>query len=273
MSENNKSESPEDFGDLKQKLKKEMKKKLKDELKAELKKELLEEIYRELKTEEDGLVDGAKPIVPANVSASSHKESVKSAPAPKVAKTNFKIDITIRAVLKFSSHALKYAHKGIPRDKWVEIIGLLAGTYDEKEDRLVIEDAYPMGHGDAIYAEIKDYKNYIRAWEDIRKRGYFIVGWYHSHPSYGLFMSGEDIGTQSRYQRLWKKSVALVVDPYMIDGSSFGFEIFRAKLKTQKWFTLPYSIKGSLTPKDLPELLEFINPIIEGKALYLEYDE
>jgi len=86
-------------------------------------------------------------------------------------------------------------------------------------------------------------------------------------------MSGEDIGTQARYQKLWDKAVALVVDPYLIDGTSAGFEIYRADLKTKTWFPLVYGIKGSLDIRMLPEILEFMNPIIEGKPAYLEYDE
>ena len=38
-------------------------------------------------------------------------------------------------------------------------------------------------------------------------------------------------------------------------------------------YPLVYEIKGNLDIKMLPEILEFITPIIEGKAIYLEYDE
>ncbi len=130
-----------------------------------------------------------------------------------------------------------------------------------------------MGHGTTVYAEIKDYKNYVRAYKDIKKRNFFICGWYHSHPSYGLFMSMEDFGTQIRYQKLWNKSIALVIDPYLIDGTSYGFKIFRANLKSRAWYSIPYVIKGSFDPSLLPELLGFISPIVQGSALYLEYDE
>ncbi|GAH44694.1 unnamed protein product, partial [marine sediment metagenome] len=100
-----------------------------------------------------------------------------------------------------------------------------------------------------------------------------ICGWYHSHPSYGCFMSREDLGTQARYQKLWDKAIALVIDPYQINGKSLGFEIYRANFKTKKWFSIPFDIKGYLDVRMLPEILEFMNPIIEGKPVYLEYDE
>ena len=130
-----------------------------------------------------------------------------------------------------------------------------------------------MGHGTAVYAEIKDYKNYVRAYKDIQKKKLFVCGWYHSHPSYGLFMSVEDFGTQMRYQKLWKRAIALVIDPYMIDGTDYGFKIFRADMRGSEWYPIPYIIKGALDTSALPELLKFIYPIVDGKALYLEYDE
>ena len=158
--------------------------------------------------------------------------------------------ITIKAVLKIACHALKYANAMIPPEDWVEVIGLLSGRLVDNDTILLIEDAYPMGHGDAIYAEIKDYKNYVRAWKEIREKKQDIVGWYHSHPSYSPFISEEDFGTQARYQKLWDRTVALVIDPFEIDGTRLGFEIFQADLETGEWFGLPFSI--------LPEILNFV---------------
>lgn len=242
----------------------------KKKIKEELKKELLEEIYTELKSEEkEPTIDISKPTKKKTVII---EKSVEKPLPIEVEKSADIIQISVGSVLKIASHALKYANSKISRDEWVEVIGLLAGKL-ENGKVLHIEDAYPMGHGSAIYAEIKDYKNYVRAFNDIRNRNLFICGWYHSHPSYGLFMSTEDFGTQSRYQRLWKKSIALVIDPYMIDGTTFGFNIFKANLKTRKWFAVPFEVKGALSAKILPDLLKFIDPIIEGKAIYLEYDE
>jgi len=218
----------------------------KDSIKEELKKE---EIIGELKLEKNELINEEK------------LEADKS------------VSISVKAILKIASHSLKYANTKIPKNQWVEVIGLLAGKQYDYGPEVHIEDAYPMGHGTTIYAEIKDYKNYVKAFKDIKKNKLFICGWYHSHPSYGLFMSTEDLGTQARYQKLWDKSVALVIDPYKIDGTSLGFEIFRANLSSKKWFTIPFSVKGSIDVRMLPEILEFMNPIIHGKAAFLEYDE
>jgi len=256
--------------DIKNALKEIIKRKIKEELKEELKQEILNEIYNELMLEEQELT---KEISNAIINR-HYKESLKKKAKvieAKNEKTSTKI--TVKAILKIASHALKYANKKIPKSEWVEVIGLLAGIIDNENNTLSIVDAYPMGHGDAIYAEIKDYKNYVRAYNEIRTKGQFICGWYHSHPSYGCFMSDEDIGTQSRYQKLWDKAVALVIDPFLINGTSYGFEIYRANLKTNKWYEIPFQVKENIDVKILPELLNFINPIVDGKAIYLEYDE
>lgn len=254
---------------------------IKHKIKEKIKNELLEEIYTELKLEEELIDEITSEFTQKKPSEYTEKISIKhenTSKEPEIAdikqnETKTNLTITVKAILKIASHALKYAHSKIPREDWVEVIGLLAGKLDNSGRILHVEDAYPMGHGTAVYAEIKDYKNYVRAFKDIKRNKLFICGWYHSHPSYGCFMSNEDIGTQARYQKLWDKAIALVIDPYQIDGTSLGFEIYRANIKTKKWFSIPYSIKGHLDVRMLPEILSFMNPIIEGKPIYLEYDE
>ncbi|MFX0025799.1 MAG: hypothetical protein ACFE8M_05235 [Candidatus Hermodarchaeota archaeon] len=254
---------------------------IKQKIKEKIKKELLEEIYTELQLEEELREEITSELIETQPLEHSEKDKVKLEPIPMEPvityanndKVEANIALTVKSILKIASHSLKYAHSKIRREEWVEVIGLLAGKYDNAKGVLHVEDAYPMGHGTAVYAEIKDYKNYVRAFKDIKKNRLFICGWYHSHPSYGCFMSKEDLGTQARYQKLWDKAIALVIDPYQIDGTSLGFEIYRANFNTKKWFSVPFNIKGYLDVRMLPEILEFMNPIIEGKPAYLEYDE
>ncbi len=47
-----------------------------------------------------------------------------------------------------------------------------------------------------------------------------IVGWYHSHPGFGLFMSQTDVHTQNNLQQFSSKVTALIADP---DDEDFGF--------------------------------------------------
>jgi proteasome lid subunit RPN8/RPN11 len=265
-------EEPSDIIDLKKKLKAEMYQKLRNEIK----KEVLLEIYDELKEEEKETIQN-KIIHVQHEQESTAADLGPKLPSKvepvKAHKKTEKIHMKIKPVMKIVSHALKYANANVPKEYWVEVIGLLSGKYDEKNDLLTLEDAYPMGHGNAVYAEIKDYKNFYKAYKDLNSKGQFICGWYHSHPSYGLFLSQEDMGTQARYQKFWDKSIALVIDPTQLDGTTLGFNIFRANLKKQKWFKVPFSLEGNLEAKSLPGLVDFVNPIIEGKEIFLEYDE
>ncbi|PJF38403.1 MAG: hypothetical protein CUN55_17385, partial [Phototrophicales bacterium] len=38
-----------------------------------------------------------------------------------------------------------------------------------------------------------------------------VVGWYHSHPGFGCWLSGTDIHTQQSYERLNSRTVAVVI--------------------------------------------------------------
>lgn len=40
-----------------------------------------------------------------------------------------------------------------------------------------------------------------------------VVGWYHSHPGFGCWLSGVDINTQQSFEALTDRAVAVVVDP------------------------------------------------------------
>ena len=40
-----------------------------------------------------------------------------------------------------------------------------------------------------------------------------VVGWYHSHPGFGCWLSGVDINTQQSFEALSARAVAVVVDP------------------------------------------------------------
>ena len=48
------------------------------------------------------------------------------------------------------------------------------------------------------------------------------MGWYHSHPSYGCWLSGIDVATSHRHQMVNDPFLAIVVDPI----KSINFRIF-----------------------------------------------
>ena len=43
-----------------------------------------------------------------------------------------------------------------------------------------------------------------------------VVGWYHSHPGFGCWLSGVDVNTQQSFEQLNGRAVAVVVDPIQV---------------------------------------------------------
>ena len=41
-----------------------------------------------------------------------------------------------------------------------------------------------------------------------------IVGWYHSHPGYGCWLSGIDVNSEILYQKVQDPCMAIVIDPH-----------------------------------------------------------
>jgi proteasome lid subunit RPN8/RPN11 len=234
-------------------------------------------------TEEPGSQEN--PLLPKKGEKSA--TGTKAPTQNKVTKEEIEADIAIpastapqetfiepKAYLKMVLHASKYAGSHLPRNKWVEVIGILTGVVENRDtplERIVVKDAFPIGHGDAISVVIQNPGSMERVYREKNGKD-FIIGWYHSHPSYGPFMSEEDRRTQLRYQTLWADSIAIVLDPTMVSRASYGFEIFRLKRPGLKqWETLPYIVRD-LAPGPLPELVEFLRPLIGGDALFLEYE-
>jgi len=79
-----------------------------------------------------------------------------------------------------------------------------------------------MGHGNAIYVDIKDYSNYGKRFtrKSAKRTGSLSWDLTTVTRAMALFISEEDFGNLSRYQRLWDKAVTVVIDPFLINGKS-----------------------------------------------------
>ena len=190
-----------------------------------------------------------------------------------------RVKIALNAYVKMALHALKYANSNIRPEKWVEVIGLMTGTVENSDTPfacIIVNDAYPIGHGNAVNAQIQDPQSHVKVYKDL-KRGNMIVGWYHSHPSYGAFMSETDYGTQVRYQKMaiggspLTAPIALVIDPTKISTQSYGYKVFRLKEKFREWDEPRYVVLN-LPKEATPEMLRTLMPLVDGKAMFLEYD-
>lgn len=61
-----------------------------------------------------------------------------------------------------------------------------------------------------------------------------VVGWYHSHPGFGCWLSGVDINTQQSFEALNQRAVAVVVDPVQSVKGKVVIDAFRL-ISPQVW--------------------------------------
>ena len=102
------------------------------------------------------------------------------------------------AYLKMLKHVLLYGNENI--ESSVEVMGI---CYGKKEGtQLVVYDAVPISHGGAIEVDFspQDYAAFAMADEQMSSKGYWAVGWYHSHPGLKAFFSKVDVKNHLGWQ-------------------------------------------------------------------------
>ncbi|KAI1144635.1 COP9 signalosome complex subunit 5 [Hypoxylon sp. FL0543] len=99
----------------------------------------------------------------------------------------------------------------------IEVMGLMQGYTDG--DTIIVTDAFGLPvEGTETRVNAQDDANeymvqYLQLSRDQGARQENAVGWYHSHPGYGCWLSGIDVGTQSMQQKFNDPFVAVVIDP------------------------------------------------------------
>lgn len=99
----------------------------------------------------------------------------------------------------------------------IEVMGLMLG-YVEHET-FIITDAVRLpveGTETRVNAQDEANEYIVKFLERSRQNGQLenAVGWYHSHPGYGCWLSGIDVSTQSLQQSFTDPFVAVVIDPH-----------------------------------------------------------
>lgn len=99
----------------------------------------------------------------------------------------------------------------------IEVMGLMQGYTDG--DTIVVTDAFGLPvEGTETRVNAQDDANeymvqYLQLSRDQGSREENVVGWYHSHPGYGCWLSGIDVGTEQMQQQFNDPFVAVVIDP------------------------------------------------------------
>ncbi|KAL2075601.1 hypothetical protein VTL71DRAFT_544 [Oculimacula yallundae] len=98
----------------------------------------------------------------------------------------------------------------------IEIMGLMQGKI--AGDTIIVTDAFRLPvEGTETRVNAQDEANeymvgYLQACRDQGKLEN-AVGWYHSHPGYGCWLSGIDVSTQATQQTFSDPFLAVVIDP------------------------------------------------------------
>jgi len=144
--------------------------------------------------------------------------SNKDNPTPDCAE---KVHVSSLALLKM----LKHGRAGVP----MEVMGLMLGQFvDEFTINCVDVFAMPQS-GTGVSVEAVDPVFQTKMLDMLRQTGRpeMVVGWYHSHPGFGCWLSGVDMGTQNSFEALNQRAVALVVDPIQSVKGKVVIDCFR----------------------------------------------
>ncbi|CAG9532396.1 unnamed protein product [Cercopithifilaria johnstoni] len=79
-------------------------------------------------------------------------------------------------------------------------------------------------------------------------RAEMVVGWYHSHPGFGCWLSSVDIATQRSFEALNDRAVALVIDPIQSVKGKVVIDAFRTIGPNSLEFSFLEGIQKTLAP-------------------------
>ena len=135
--------------------------------------------------------------------------------------TSEKVHVSSLALLKM----LKHGRAGVP----MEVMGLMLGQFvDDYTINCVDVFAMPQS-GTSVSVEAVDPVFQTKMLDMLGQTGRseMVVGWYHSHPGFGCWLSSTDINTQSSFEALNPRAVALVVDPIQSVKGKVVIDCFR----------------------------------------------
>ena len=120
------------------------------------------------------------------------------------------VRIAMPALLKMVLHARAGGN--------LEVMGLMQGKVCTKTRTFYVLDAFALpveGTETRVNAQNEAYEYMVSYLESCRAAGRTdpVLGWYHSHPGYGCWLSGIDVATQRTNQQQ-DPFVAVVIDPW-----------------------------------------------------------
>lgn len=140
------------------------------------------------------------------------------------------IRISALSLLKMVMHARSGGN--------LEVMGLLLGKVDV--NTMIVMDSFALpveGTEIRVNAQAQAYEYMAAYTESAQQVGRLenVIGWYHSHPGYGCWLSGIDVSTQMLNQQFQEPFVAIVIDPVRtISAGKVNLGAFRTYPKGYK---------------------------------------
>lgn len=136
--------------------------------------------------------------------------------------TQFKIDCSDEMMEKIEAIAFSETR--------IEVGGFLVGTYDE--NGATVTDVLPARHSIGKQQQLTfTHDTWNALYAELKESGGALVGWFHSHPNFGVFLSGHDEFIQENFFGA-NGNITIVVDP--IRGRRGWFYSQDGKIKKYK---------------------------------------
>jgi COP9 signalosome complex subunit 5 len=137
-----------------------------------------------------------------------HEATVRDKPWSKDPKFFKHVKISAVALLKMTMHAVSGGK--------IEVMGTLQGKVEG--NTMVVMDTFALpveGTETRVNAGVEGYEYMVNYMENAKQVGRQenAMGWYHSHPGYGCWLSGIDVATQMTNQQFQEPWLAIVIDP------------------------------------------------------------
>jgi len=126
----------------------------------------------------------------------------------------------------------------------LEVMGLLLGKVDANTMIAMDSFALPVeGTETRVNAQAQAYEYMAAYTESAKQVGRLenVIGWYHSHPGYGCWLSGIDVSTQMLNQQFQEPWLAIVIDPVRTISSG------KVELGAFRTYPESYKPEGEIT--------------------------
>ena len=149
----------------------------------------------------------------------------------------FDVYFSGNAVKDFESHSSSFAENRL------ECLGLMLGNYYSFRGRnWVLADEYITAENDSSSVSVKfsrsAFQRLVEKYNSTSS-GKLVVGWAHSHPGYGCFLSATDVRTQRSFFDHFL-NFALVADPTRLSGGRQLKKVFR--LRGNSYYEVSFAV-------------------------------